>query len=259
MRYAALGPGKRLRPFLVVASADLFGVEERFALRCGAAVELVHCYSLVHDDLPAMDDDDLRRGRPTVHAAWDEATAILAGDALLTLAFEVLADAETHPSPTVRLRLVGGLARAAGAEGMCGGQMLDMLAERTEFEYGEIARLERMKTGALIAFCCRAGALLGGAAADAERALTAYAQDLGFAFQIADDLIDADGSEEEAGKRLRKDAGQGKATVVSLLGIEAARARAKILSEQAAAHLDCFGTRADPLRDAARFAVERSS
>ena len=259
MRYAALGPGKRLRPFLVVASADLFGVEERFSLRCGAAVELVHCYSLVHDDLPAMDDDDLRRGRPTVHAAWDEATAILAGDALLTLAFEVLADAETHPSAAVRLKLVGGLARAAGAEGMCGGQMLDMLAERTEFEYGEIARLERMKTGALIAFCCRAGALLGGAPRDAERALTAYAQDLGFAFQIADDLIDADGSEEEAGKRLRKDAGQGKATVVSLLGIESARARAAMLSEQAATHLDCFGTRADPLRDAARFAVQRSS
>ncbi len=259
MRYAALGPGKRLRPFLVAASADLFGVEERFALRCGAAVELVHCYSLVHDDLPAMDDDHLRRGRPTVHAAWDEATAILAGDALLTLAFEVLADAETHPSPAVRLRLVSGLARAAGGEGMCGGQMLDMLAERTAFEFGEIARLERMKTGALIAFCCRAGALLGAAPAEAERALTAYAQDLGFAFQIADDLIDADGSEEEAGKRLRKDAAQGKATVVSLLGIEAARARAKILSEQAAAHLDCFGARAGPLRDAARFAVERSS
>ncbi len=259
MRYAALGPGKRLRPFLVAASADLFGVEERYALRCGAAVELVHCYSLVHDDLPAMDDDDLRRGRPTVHAAWDEATAILAGDALLSLAFEMLTEAETHPSPTVRLRLVAGLARAAGVEGMCGGQMLDMLAGRSQFEYGEIARLERMKTGALFAFCCRAGALLGGAPAAAERALTAYAQDLGFAFQIADDLMDADGSEEKAGKRLRKDAAQGKATVVSLLGVEAARARARMLSEQAAAHLDCFGTRADPLRDAARFAVERSN
>ena len=259
MAYSLLAGGKRLRPVLVLMAAEACGGDVETALPAACALEMVHTYSLIHDDLPAMDDDDLRRGRPTVHAAWDEATAILAGDALLTLAFEVLADAETHPSPTVRLRLVGGLARAAGAEGMCGGQMLDMLAERTEFEYGEIARLERMKTGALIAFCCRAGALLGGAAADAERALTAYAQDLGFAFQIADDLIDADGSEEEAGKRLRKDAGQGKATVVSLLGIEAARARAKILSEQAAAHLDCFGTRADPLRDAARFAVERSS
>ncbi len=259
MRYAALGPGKRLRPFLVAASADLFDVEEHSALRCGAAVELVHCYSLVHDDLPAMDDDDIRRGRPTVHAAWDEATAILTGDALLTLAFEVLAADETHPSPAVRIRLVSGLAAAAGAEGMCGGQMLDMLAERTTFELGEIARLERMKTGALIAFCCRAGAILGGGSAEAERALTAYAQDLGFAFQIADDLIDVDGSEEDAGKRLRKDAAQGKATVVSLLGIESARARARMLSEQASAHLECFGAGADPLRDAARFSVERSN
>ncbi len=259
MRYAALGPGKRLRPFLVAASADLFGLKEQFALRCGAAVELVHCYSLVHDDLPAMDDDDLRRGRPTVHAAWDEATAILTGDALQTLAFEVLADARTHPSAVVRLNLIAGLARAAGAEGMCGGQMLDMLAAHTDFKYGEIARLERMKTGALITFCCQAGALLGGAPPEAERALTAFAQDLGFAFQIADDLIDADGSEDEAGKRLRKDAAQGKATVVSLLGVEAARKRAAMLSEQAAAHLDCFGSGADSLREAARFVVERGN
>ena len=257
MRYAALGPGKRLRPFLVAASAELFDVPEARALRCGAAVELAHCYSLVHDDLPAMDDDDLRRGRPTVHVAWDEATAILAGDALLTLAFEALTDARTHPSAAVRLALVEGLARAAGAAGMCGGQMLDMLAERHRFDYGEIARLERMKTGALIAFCCRAGALLGAAGPEAERALAAYARDLGFAFQIADDLLDATGAEEEAGKRLRKDAAQGKATVVSLLGLDAARARAEMLSRQAAAHLDCFGGRAEPLREAARFVVER--
>jgi len=259
MRYAALGPGKRLRPFLVMASADLFGVEEHCALRCGAAVELVHSYSLVHDDLPAMDDDDLRRGRPTVHAAWDEATAILTGDALQTLAFQALADAETHPDARVRLALIAGLARAAGAEGMCGGQMLDMLAAQTRFDYEDITRLERMKTGALIAFCCRAGAILGEAPPEAESALAAFARDLGFAFQIADDLIDADGSEDEAGKRLRKDAEQGKATVVSLLGVEAAREHAARLSAQAAAHLDRFGPAADPLREAARFVVERDS
>ena len=259
MRYAVLGPGKRLRPFLVVASAGLFGVPYDRALRTGAAVEMVHCYSLVHDDLPAMDNDDVRRGRPTAHVRFDEATAILAGDALLTLAFEVLAEPRTHPGAGVRLRLVRDLARAAGGHGMCGGQMLDLMIGGMEFDYGGIARMERMKTGELIGFSCRAGAILAEAPAEAEGALAAFAHDLGFAFQIADDLLDAVGDESAAGKRLRKDPGQGKATLVSLLGVEAARERARMLGEQAARHLDPFGDRAGLLREAARFVVERSA
>ena len=259
MRYAVLGPGKRLRPFLVAASADLFGVPYERALRTGTAVEMVHCYSLVHDDLPAMDDDDLRRGRPTTHVRFDEATAILAGDALLTLAFEILSEPRTHPGAGVRLRLVRDLARAAGGHGMCGGQMLDLMIGGTDFDYGGIARMERMKTGELIGFSCRAGAILAEAPTEAEAALAAFAHDLGFAFQIADDLLDAVGSESAAGKRLRKDPGQGKATLVSLLGVEAARERARMLSEQAGRHLDPFGDRARLLREAARFVVERSA
>lgn len=257
MRYAALGPGKRFRPFLVLAGSRLFGVPEASALRVGAAIELVHCYSLVHDDLPAMDDDDMRRGRPTVHVKYDEATAILVGDALLPLAFEILVDPATHADPQIRAELVAELAAAAGGRGMVGGQMLDLLAEHENLDFGGIARLERLKTGALIAFSCMAGAILAHANEEARAALHAYAHDLGFAFQIADDLLDAEGSEAETGKRVGKDADAGKATVVSLLGTEAAREQARVLAEQAVAHLDVFGEDANLLRATARFVIDR--
>jgi farnesyl diphosphate synthase len=260
MRYAALAPGKRLRPFLVLASAHLFSVGRRSALQVAAAIELVHCYSLIHDDLPAMDDSDLRRGRPTCHKAFDEATAILAGDGLLTLAFEVLAEPDTHGDPAVRAELVLALARAAGAAGMVGGQMIDLLAEtEPDLDIGAITRLQRLKTGALIAFCCEAGALLGKAAPDLRRALIGYAHDLGLAFQIADDLLDIEGSEEEVGKSVQRDAEAGKATFVTILGIENARKQARALIEQASQHLEPFGERAELLRQCARFVVERRS
>ena len=257
MRYAALGPGKRFRPFLVLTGAQLFGVPDRHSLRAAAAVELIHAYSLVHDDLPAMDDDDLRRGRPTVHVRYDEATAILAGDALQALAFEVLADSETHWDPEVRCELVCELAAAAGARGMIGGQMLDLKAQHEQLDVGAVARLERLKTGALIAFSCGAGAILARAKEDARAALYAYAHDIGFAFQIADDLLDAEGSEAETGKRVGKDGAAGKATVVALLGIDGAREQARMLAEQAVAHLELFGAEANLLRATARFVIER--
>ena len=257
MRYACLGGGKRLRPFLVLCSSRLFDIDERCALRVGAAVEFIHCYSLVHDDLPAMDDDDLRRGRPTAHIAYDEATAILAGDALQGLAFEILADSETHDDPSVRCDLVVALAKAAGAEGMVGGQMFDLAAETTKFDIGQITRLQQMKTGRLISFSCEAGGILGRASAEARHALHAYAHDLGLAFQIADDLLDEEGSEEEVGKKVGKDAAAGKATFVSILGLERAREQARMLSDQAISHLDMFGGSADLMRDVARFVVER--
>ncbi len=259
MRYATLGGGKRLRPFLVVESAQLFGVGRRSALRTGAALELVHCYSLVHDDLPAMDDDDLRRGKPTVHRRFDEATAILAGDALLTLAFEVLAHPETHSKAEVRLALVEALARAAGARGMVGGQMIDLQAETRSLDIGEITRLQRLKTGELIAFACEAGAILGLAPAVAREALRGYAHDLGLAFQIADDLLDVEGTAEEVGKAVNKDEKAGKATFVSILGVDRARAQATRLAEQAISHLAIFGEKAELLCKAARFVVERRS
>src|SRR5690606_16985799 len=226
MRYATLNGGKRLRPFLVIAGADLFDVPRDRSLRAAAAVELIHCYSLVHDDLPAMDDDDLRRGRPTCHIQFDEATAILAGDALLTLAFEVLADPATHPDPAIRVALVGALAAAAGGEGMVGGQMFDLVAEGRTLDLDQITRLQGLKTGRLIKVSCAAGAILGGANSEARDALDAYAQDLGLAFQIADDLLDVEGSEAEVGKKVGKDADAGKATFVSLLGVAEARRRA---------------------------------
>ncbi|MEC8163248.1 MAG: farnesyl diphosphate synthase, partial [Pseudomonadota bacterium] len=200
MRYASLDGGKRLRPFLLMQSAGLFGVGERSALRTGSALELIHCYSLVHDDLPAMDDDDLRRGKPTVHKQFDEATAILAGDALLTLAFEFLAHPETHANAGVRCDLVAALAKAAGAHGMVGGQMIDLQAENETFDIGQITRLQRLKTGELIAYACEGGAILGQASNNAREALRGYAHDLGLAFQIADDLLDIEGSVEEVGK-----------------------------------------------------------
>ncbi len=257
MRYSTLVGGKRIRPFLVSASARLFTVAESCAVRVAAAVEMVHCYSLVHDDLPAMDDDDMRRGQPTCHVRFDEATAILAGDALLTKAFEVLGEPATHPDPQVRSNLVSALAKAAGDEGMVGGQMLDLMAEQAKLDMPEITRLQRMKTGALITFSCEAGAILGKAAEPAHLALRAYAHDLGLAFQIADDLLDVEGSAAEVGKKTGKDAAAGKATFVSLLGVERARAQADMLAEQAVRHLEMFEEKADHLRELARFVVKR--
>jgi len=257
MRYATLVGGKRLRPFLVLTSADLFGVSRASSLRVAAAVELIHTYSLIHDDLPCMDDDDLRRGQPTVHIKFDEATAVLAGDALLTLAFEVLGDAGCHPDPVVRANLVVALAEAAGAHGMVAGQMIDLIAENTDLDVNTITRLQQLKTGALIAFSCEAGAILGRASDPLRHALHAYAHDLGLAFQIADDLLDAEGDAEAMGKAVGKDDARGKATFVSVLGIERARTQARMLAEQAASHLDPFAEKADLLREVAAFVVDR--
>ena len=257
MRYAVLGPGKRLRPFLVLAGARLFGIARQYALQVAAAVEMVHAYSLVHDDLPAMDDSDLRRGRPTCHKEFDEATAVLAGDGLLTAAFEVLADPDTHADPAVRCELIAALAAAAGAAGMVGGQMIDLIAEHRPLDIGAITRLQRMKTGALIAFSCESGAILAKAPTEARTALRGYAHDLGLAFQIADDLLDVEGSTAETGKPVGADAAAGKATFVSILGVERARSQAELLIGQAVAHLDLFGRRAELLREAARFVISR--
>jgi len=259
MRYSSLGGGKRIRPFLVIESAKLFEVSPRSALRAAAAVEMVHCYSLIHDDLPAMDDDDLRRGRATCHIEYDEATAILAGDALLTKAFEVLADPATHQDAYVRSELVLALAKAAGDHGMVGGQMLDLVAEDHELDMPEITRLQRMKTGELIAVSCESGGILGKALPSARHALHAYAHDIGLAFQIADDLLDIEGSEEQVGKKTGKDEAAGKATFVSLLGIERAREQAELLSRQAMEHLEIFGKKSDLLKELADFIIRRSS
>jgi farnesyl diphosphate synthase len=257
VRYSTLGGGKRIRPFLVVSAAALFDVDEQYALRAGAAIEMIHCYSLVHDDLPAMDDDDLRRGQPTCHKKFDEATAILAGDALLTKAFEVLGEPETHPDPAVRAELVVCLARASGDAGMVGGQMLDLMAEDRDLDIPEIQRLQRLKTGALINFSCEAGGILGQAPEAQRYALRAYAHDLGLSFQIADDLLDVEGTAEEVGKATGKDEAAGKATFVSLLGIEKAREEANMLADQASQHLDIFGKKADYLKQLAQFVVKR--
>jgi farnesyl diphosphate synthase len=261
MRYAAIGGGKRLRGFLVLEGARQFGVSRTAALRVAGAVEMVHAYSLVHDDLPAMDDDDLRRGKPTVHRAFDEATAILAGDALQCHAFTVLAEEDTHPDPAVRAELVRCLSRAAGPRGMCGGQMLDMLAGESAGPLDEIAigRLQTLKTGKLIEFSAEAGAVLGKAPPAQRHALCLYGRDLGAAFQIADDLLDATASAEEAGKRTGKDAEAGKATLVGLLGLERARLQAERLVDQAKGHLDGFGERAELLRLLADFVIARRS
>jgi farnesyl diphosphate synthase len=257
MRYACLGGGKRLRPFLVLTSAGLFGVSRECAVRVAAAVEFIHCYSLVHDDLPAMDNSDLRRGRPTVHRQFDHATAILAGDALLTLAFEVLADPATHEDPKVRCGLVASLAKAAGMHGMVGGQMLDLIAEHEQFDMGSTTRLQRLKTGEMIAFSCCAGAILGKASQPQMQALHNYAHDLGLAFQIADDLLDIDGDPAITGKPVQQDAAAGKATFVSILGIDRARDQARLLADQAARHLEIFDERADLLKAVATYVVER--
>jgi farnesyl diphosphate synthase len=257
MRHAAIGGGKRLRPLLVRASADLFHVDRTPALRVGLAIEAIHVYSLIHDDMPCMDDDDLRRGRPTVHKAFDEATAVLAGDSLHALAFEWLADPETHPDPFVRCELLTELAKAAGPSGMAGGQMMDLMAEDQEFDLAAVTRLQQLKTGALIGFCLEAGAILGHVQPEGRRAIRAYSRDIGLAFQIADDLLDVEGSEEAVGKAVGKDAAAGKATFVSLLGVERARQQAEILVDQAIGHLAGYGSEATLLRAIARYVVER--
>jgi farnesyl diphosphate synthase len=259
MRHSALAGGKRLRPFLAVASADLFDVPRGFSNRAGVAVELIHTYSLVHDDLPAMDDDDLRRGRPTCHKMYDEATAILVGDGLQSLAFEILADDATHHDPRTRCQLVQALAVAAGGHGMVGGQMIDLSAPSEDYDVGAITRLQQLKTGALIAVSCEMGAILGHATEECRQALRGYAHALGLAFQIADDLLDHEGSEEDMGKAVGKDVAAGKATFVSLLGVERARTQARMLTDQAVAHLDHFGQKAGLLQEAARYVVERKS
>ena len=257
MRYAAVGGGKRMRPLLVVAACGLFHVDRERALRVGLAVECIHVYSLIHDDLPCMDDDDLRRGKPTVHRAYDECTAILAGDSLHALAFEVLADEATHEDPFVRAELVAELARASGPAGMAGGQMMDLAAEAMSLDLPAVTRLQQLKTGALIGFCLDAGAIMGRAPQEARTSLRGYARDVGLAFQIADDLLDVEGEEAKTGKRVGKDGDKGKETFVSLLGPERARQQAAHLVAQAIEHLQSFGPEADLLRAIARFAVER--
>ncbi len=257
MRYATLAGGKRFRPFLVLTAADLFAVPRESSLRAAAAVEMLHTYSLVHDDLPCMDDDDLRRGRPTTHVKFDEATAVLVGDALSTIAFEVLCDPVTDPDPLVRLQLIRGLAAAAGAMGMCAGQMIDLLAEGTNPDRDTIDRLQALKTGALIAFSCEAGAILGRASAAEREALKEFGAELGRAFQIVDDLLDSEGSAVDLGKSVGKDAAAGKATLVALLGAAGARDEAARLAAAAAARLDLFGQSAILLRQTAAFAVHR--
>ena len=257
MRYATLEGGKRLRAFLVMESSGLFAVSETCAARVAAAIEMLHAYSLVHDDLPAMDNDDLRRGKPSTHKAFDEATAILTGDALQTRAFEVLAEPDTHSDPQARCELVAGLGAAAGARGMAGGQMIDMVTEGQALDGPSVTRLQALKTGRLIQFSAEAGAIMGRAALPQRHLLAAYGRDLGAAFQIADDLLDAEGSTEETGKTAGKDAAAGKATMVAILGAERARAQAELLARQAAGHLDGFGERAHLLRALANFAVTR--
>ncbi len=257
MRYAALGPGKRLRPFLTLETAFMFGISREAALPTAAALECIHCYSLVHDDLPAMDDDDLRRGKPTVHVEFDEATAILAGDSLLTLAFEILSAPVTHEDGNIRLELVQSLAKASGANGMAGGQMLDLAAEKIPADLDGIRLIQSLKTGCLIKHACHAGAILGRASGEQTKQLLRYAENIGLAFQIADDLLDHESSVEAIGKATQKDADAGKATFVSLLGADDARTLAQQMVEQAIDAVSDFGTRADMLTAAARFAISR--
>ncbi len=259
MRYAVFAGGKRLRPFLVLQSASIFGVPDVQAVRTAAAVEMLHTYSLVHDDLPCMDDDDLRRGRPTVHRAFDEATAVLAGDALLTIAFETLASAETHPDPGVQSRLVRELAVAVGSNGMIGGQMIDMQSEVRELGADEVIILQEKKTGALFEFCCAAGAILGKANPSDEKTLRAYARDIGLLFQITDDLLDVLGSEDKTGKAVRKDGERGKKTLVSLWGVDGARTKARALAEQAKTTLAPYGSGATQLQALPAFLLERQA
>ena len=257
MRYAAIGGGKRLRPLLLTGTAAMYGVNRAQALRAAIAVESIHVYSLIHDDLPCMDNDDLRHGKPTLHKAFDEATAVLAGDSLHAFAFEVLADPAMSGDPFVRAELVQTLAVSSGAGGMAGGQMMDMVAETQSYDLGAITRLQQLKTGALLGAAVEMGAILGRVPQEGRTHLRGYARDIGLAFQIVDDLLDHEGDPEKAGKALRKDAGQGKQTFVSLLGADRAREQARILVEQAVQHLGQHGAEADLLRAVARYIVER--
>lgn len=258
MRYSTLSHGKRLRPFLTVISSQLFGVSLESSLQTAAAIEFIHSYSLIHDDLPAIDNDDLRRGQPSSHKKFGEATAILAGDALLTYAFEVLADEGTHRDAAVRIELVEAVSKAAGFAGMVGGQVIDILAENQKLDFNEVVRLQRMKTGALFAISCEAGAILGRAPRNLRNALRAYANNLGLAFQITDDLLDAEGTREETGKNVGKDSKAGKATLVSCLGIETAREHSKMLATQAIEHLGVFGEQASLLKVLAQYIITRT-
>lgn len=259
MRYAAMGGGKRLRPLLLVSTAELFGVSREAAVRAGCAVEAIHVYSLIHDDLPCMDDDDLRHGKPTLHKQFDEATAVLAGDALHALAFEILCDERTSTDPFTRSELVATLGRASGMSGMAGGQMMDMVADQDGVEYDlpTITRLQQLKTGALLSASVEMGAVLGKVPPEGRAHLRGYSRDIGLAFQIADDLLDVTGDEAKAGKALRKDEGQGKQTFVTLMGVDKARGQAEALVEQAVSHLGSHGEEADMLRAIARFIVAR--
>jgi farnesyl diphosphate synthase len=257
MRYAAIGGGKRLRPLLLTAVADMYGVQRESAIRAAVAIEAIHVYSLIHDDLPCMDDDATRHGKPTVHLAFDEATAVLAGDSLHAFAFELLADPATSADPFVRVELVQALGQASGGQGMAGGQMMDLVAEGTEFDLQTVSRLQQLKTGALLGAAVEMGAILGRVPVQGRTHLRGYARDIGLAFQIVDDLIDHEGDAEVAGKAVGKDAQAGKQTFVSLLGAEQARARAGLLVEQAVSHLASHGKEADLLRAVARYIIER--
>lgn len=257
MRYAALAGGKRLRPFLLVETSRLFETDDHAVWDAACAVECLHVYSLVHDDLPCMDDDDLRRGKPTVHKAFDEATAVLTGDALLTFSFELIA--KSGASPQIKVDLMKQLATAGGIHGMIGGQVIDIYAHETDRTEALITELQALKTGALIGFSVRAGALLGGASDAQIKALSHYAQDLGLAFQIKDDILDVEGDAETVGKAVRKDETLGKATFVSILGLEAARNKAVSLGDRAKSHLDPFGQKADMLRATVDFVLNRQS
>ncbi|MDG6078408.1 polyprenyl synthetase family protein [Erythrobacter litoralis] len=257
MRYAAIGGGKRVRPLLVCATAGLFGVDRDAAVNAGCAVEAIHSYSLIHDDLPCMDNDDMRHGKPTVHRAFDEATAVLAGDCLHALAFDILTMPGTSSDPFVRSELVATLAKASGHEGMAGGQMMDIVSETREYDLRQVTRLQQLKTGALLAASVELGAILGKVPPGGRTPLRAYARDVGLAFQIADDLLDVEGDEEKAGKALRKDEEQGKQTFVTLMGREAARQQAEALVDQASRHVAGYGKDAQVLIDLAHFVVKR--
>ena len=257
MRYAAIGGGKRVRPLLVCATANLFGVDRDAAIAAGCAVEAIHAYSLIHDDLPCMDDDDLRHGKPTLHHAFDEATAVLAGDCLHALAFDILTMPGTSSDPFVRSELVETLARASGHEGMAGGQMMDIVSDEQEYDLRQVTRLQQLKTGALLAASVEMGAVLGKVPHEGRTSLRAYARDIGLAFQIADDLLDVEGDEAKAGKALRKDERQGKQTFVTLMGREKARNQAEMLVDQAGEHLAGYGEEARVLVELAHFVVKR--
>lgn len=257
MRHAAIGGGKRLRPLLVTATAALFNVDRNAALRVGTAIEAIHVYSLVHDDLPCMDNDDMRRGKPTVHKAFDDATAVLAGDSLHALAFEILASPDTHPDPFIRAELISTLALASGPDGMAGGQMMDIEAEKSAFDLQTVTRLQALKTGALIAASVEMGAILGHVPPEGRAHLKGYARDIGLAFQIADDIMDVEGDPELAGKALQKDADAGKGTFVSLMGLDRAKQQAAMLVTQANDHLTSYGNEADLLRAIADYITQR--